>query len=177
MNENFTAYEITELYDDTINENEDFEVKKVESIEMPTLDSMDGEQLLNYAKIQQEANKEELKVEIPQRLRKAKERGKIKLREDLERVEEHFTKGGFTLEDVDTVRAARDFVDEIAEYSKIENEVIKNKQIEMIVRFADKLKELYTDKDITDDMKCPVGVIKANIDDLVNDFKNKIMGE
>ena len=157
MNENFTAYEITQFYDDAIVQNESVEVVETKSINMPTLDSMDGEQLLNYAEIQQEANKEELKVEIPQRLRKAKERGKIRLREDLERVEEHFVKGGFTLEDVDTVRAARDFVDEIAEYSKIENEVIRNKQIEAVKEFAEILKNdwignLYhcEDLDITD---------------------------
>lgn len=177
MNENLTSYEITQFFDDAIDQNEDTEVVETENISMPTLDSMDGEQLLNYAKIQQEANREKLKVKIPQRLRKAKERGKIRIKEDLERVEEHLVRGGFTLEDVDTIRVARDFVDEIEEYSKVEKEVIKNKQIEAVIKFSNKLKEFYTDKDITDDMKCPVGVIKANIDDLVNDFKNEMMGE
>lgn len=35
-----------------------------------------------------------------------------------------------------------------------------------IFLFAERLKELYTDKSITNDMHCSIGVIKQNIDDI-----------
>ena len=44
---------------------------------------------------------------------------------------------------------------------------------EAIKEFAERLKELYTDENITDDMHCSVGVIKANIDDV----KKEMVGD
>ena len=41
---------------------------------------------------------------------------------------------------------------------------------EAVKDFAEMLKEFYTDEDITDDMHCPIGVIKANIDNLVKEM-------
>ena len=37
---------------------------------------------------------------------------------------------------------------------------------EAVKEFAERLKELYTDESITDDMHCFIGVIKQNIDDI-----------
>ena len=44
---------------------------------------------------------------------------------------------------------------------------------EAIKEFTERLKELYEDENITDDMHCSVGVIKANIDDV----KKEMVGE
>ena len=41
---------------------------------------------------------------------------------------------------------------------------------EAIKEFAERLKEFYTDEKITDDMTCSIGVIKANISDLVEEM-------
>lgn len=67
---------------------------------------------------------------------------------------------------------------------KIENQILSQKRanifeitkahergyIKAIKDFSDRLKELYTDDIITNDMVCPVEVIKANIDDIAEEM-------
>ena len=43
---------------------------------------------------------------------------------------------------------------------------LKHAKSEAIKEFAERLKELYTDESITDDIHCFIGVIKQNIDDI-----------
>lgn len=50
-------------------------------------------------------------------------------------------------------------------------EKFENAKVEVVKEFAEKLKELYeTDGIITDDMKVPIEVIRANIDDIVEEL-------
>lgn len=54
---------------------------------------------------------------------------------------------------------------------------LKYAKSEAIREFAEKLTELYTDENITDDMKCPVGVIKANIQDILEEMVGENNGD
>lgn len=43
-------------------------------------------------------------------------------------------------------------------------------RVEAVKEFAERLIEFYTDEDITDDMHCSIGVIKANIQDVLEEM-------
>lgn len=48
---------------------------------------------------------------------------------------------------------------------------------EAVKEFQKRLKAIYTDELITDDMHCPVAVIKANIDDIAEEMISKAESE
>ena len=54
--------------------------------------------------------------------------------------------------------------------TKISDELYQKIRVKAVKEFADKLTELYSDESVTDDMKCPVGVIKANIQDILEEI-------
>ena len=57
----------------------------------------------------------------------------------------------------------------IASYEDLQN-YIQEEKSEAVKEFQKNLKALYTDEFITDDMHCPVAVIKANIDDIAEEM-------
>ena len=46
-------------------------------------------------------------------------------------------------------------------------------KIDTVNKFADELTSLYADDNITDDMHCSIGIIKANIKDVAQEIINK----